>query len=54
MDKKRKHWLRMRLLTLISKIQEIQDIERDDRVSVLPSSAEGFKQDLLAAYTDMA
>ncbi len=43
-----------RVLTLISKIDEIQRLESETGENLLPSSLENIKQALMATYTELS
>ena len=42
-----------RVLTLISKIDELQRLEREAGESLLPPSLENIKQTLMTTYTEL-
>ncbi len=48
----RKSHIKRRLMTLLSKIDELQQIERDARI-VIPCNLENWKQDLMNAYSSL-
>ena len=45
--------IKQRLKTILSKLMELQDIERNSEADILPSSTEGFMQDITPLALDI-